>query len=97
MMIKLAAGSAFNVLYCVTFMFPPQMASQTIGFPNVIARILTIPTIFLFTANEGDESNLPEVICLILSAISVFLTIFLDVNYSSPKRTGSYRSNTLRQ
>lgn len=72
--VRLFISAAFNSLYCTNYVFPSQMASQTIGFPNILARFFTIPVVF-----ASRDSEIAPYICVVMSSISAFLTIFLNV------------------
>lgn len=83
LILKFALSAAFNTLYCVNFEFPTNIASQTIGVPNTVARFLTVVSVMLVSAGDSSQSTSIQLVCLVLAAISACLTIFLDMNLNN--------------
>lgn len=95
---ELAISAAFVTLYCTNFVFPTQMASQTIGIPNIISRYITAASPLLIFRNRNSEASSEEneeayhksyrnaaLVSLIMAAVSAFLTIFLDIFYDKKR------------
>jgi len=91
LILKFALSSAFNTLYCVNFEFPTNIASQTIGLPNTIARFVTVVASLIVSSGgnnslDSSQHKTIQVICLVLAAISGCFTMFLDMNFNDNKR-----------